>query len=77
MSKLPIVNARLMIKYLQSAGFEQVRQKGSHKFFKHHDGRTATIPDHKGEVLGRGLINKILKDTEIDKKDFIKWCRGK
>ncbi|NKQ38235.1 MAG: addiction module toxin, HicA family [Methanosarcinales archaeon] len=54
-------------------GFDQVRQKGSHKFFKHPDGRTATVPDHKGEDLGRGITNKILKDAEVTKGDFLNW----
>ncbi|HTG58321.1 MAG TPA: type II toxin-antitoxin system HicA family toxin [Terriglobia bacterium] len=27
----------------------QVRQKGSHRFFRHQDGRTATVPDHRDE----------------------------
>lgn len=70
---MPTVTAKLMIKFLYSLGFEQTRQKGSHKFFKHSDGRTATVPDHKGEDLGRGITNKILKDIEIEKKDFLNW----
>lgn len=73
MDRIPTITAKLMIKFLYSLGFEQTRQKGSHKFFKHSDGRTATIPDHKGEDLGRGITNKILKDIEIEKKDFLDW----
>lgn len=42
-------------------GFELKSQKGSHKFFQHSDGRTTVIPDHKGEQLDRGLLNKIIK----------------
>lgn len=75
MSRMPIIKARLMIKFLRSLGFEQVRQKRSHKFFKHPDGRTATVPDHKGEDLGIGITNKILKDIEVERKDFIKWYK--
>ena len=74
MAKIPIVTAKLMIKYLESLGFEQTRQKGSHRFFRHSDGRTATVPDHKGEDLGRGIISKILKDIEVTRADFIHWC---
>lgn len=48
-----------MIAFLKHHGFEQARQKGNHKFFRHPDGRTATVPDHAGEDLGRGLTNKI------------------
>jgi predicted RNA binding protein YcfA (HicA-like mRNA interferase family) len=28
----------------------------------HLDGKTATVPDHKGEDLGRGITNKILHE---------------
>ena len=73
MSKIPVLKAKEIIKFLESLGFKKVRQKGSHKFFRHPDGRTATVPDHKGEDLGRGIINKILNDIEVTKEEFLKW----
>lgn len=76
MSKLGPVPAREMIRFLNQAGFAQVRQRGSHQFFKHPDGRTATVPVHKGEDLGRGIIRSILRDIEVMPEEFIAW-RGK
>lgn len=73
MHRMPTITVKLMIEFLESLGFEQIRQKGSHKFFRHPDGRTATVPDHKGEDLGRGITNKILKDAEVTREDFLKW----
>ena len=73
MSRLHPVRARDIIRYLESLGFVQVRQKGSHKFFRHHDGRTATIPDHKGEDLGRGILAKILRDAGVKPAEFLAW----
>ena len=73
MPRIPTITAKVMIEFITSLGFQQIRQKGSHKFFKHSDGRTATIPDHKGEDLGRGITNKILKDIEVDKDEFYRW----
>ena len=70
MPRMPTVTAKLMIEFLKSLGFKQVRQKGSHKFFRHPDGRTATVPDHKGEDLGRGIISRILKDVEVMRGRF-------
>jgi len=58
-----------MVKILQKLGFDEVRQKGSHKSFRHKDGRTTLVPFH-GEDLGRGLIRKILKDIEITIEEF-------
>ena len=65
MSKLQIVDAKTMEKLLLLLGFERVRQKGSHVFYRHPDGRTTTIPHHKGRVLVRSLIKEILKEIEV------------
>jgi len=73
MSKFPIITAREIIAFLKHLGFVEMRKKGSHKFFKHPDGRTATVPDHRGEDLGRGITRKILNDIEVSKEDFMKW----
>ena len=73
MSNIPAITARLLIQFLQYSGFQQVRQKGSHIFFRHSDGRTGTVPMHKGEDLGKGIFNKILRDVEMSKEDFMAW----
>jgi len=72
-SRLRPVKPEILIKFLEMQGFVKVRQKGSHIFFRHQDGRTATIPYHKGEIIGRGLLLKILRDIEVTREDFIKW----
>lgn len=46
MSKLPLLTAREWIKILFKMGFVLKRQKGSHAFFEHSDGRTTVIPIH-------------------------------
>lgn len=69
MSKLTIISSRDMVKVLESLGFNEIRQKGSHKNFRHQDGRTTVVPFH-GEDLGRGLIRKILKDIEISPDEY-------
>ncbi|MFH1008996.1 MAG: type II toxin-antitoxin system HicA family toxin [Candidatus Latescibacterota bacterium] len=50
-----------------------MRQKGSHRFFRHADGRTATVPDHRGDDLGRGIAGKILRDAEVTRDAFLEW----
>ncbi|MGH9436060.1 MAG: type II toxin-antitoxin system HicA family toxin [Terriglobia bacterium] len=70
------MRARDAIRFLESLGFRQVRQRGSHKFFRHPDGRAATVPDHRGEDLGRGILAKILRDAGSDSEQFLDWlCR--
>jgi predicted RNA binding protein YcfA (HicA-like mRNA interferase family) len=73
MSKLPMLTAKELIKILLKLGFNLKRQKGSHKFFQHKDGRTTVIPDHGTEQLDRGLLNKIIKqDLMITIEAFLK-----
>jgi len=69
MSKLTIISPKDMVKILESLGFIEIRQKGSHKSFRHKDGRTAVIPFHS-EDLGRGLLRKILRDVKLTPDDY-------
>jgi predicted RNA binding protein YcfA (HicA-like mRNA interferase family) len=65
------VRSREVIRFLESPGFVQARKKGSHRFFRHEDGRTVTVPDHKGEDLGRGILAKILRDAAVKPSEFL------
>ena len=49
-----------VIKVLEKIGFQQIRQKGSHMFMRHPDGRTTLITVHPGEDIGKGMIRKII-----------------
>ena len=70
MTRLPIVNSRTMEKVLRSLGFEPVRQKGSHIFYRHPDGRTTTVPHHRGKDLARPLMREILREIELKPEQF-------
>ena len=72
MAKLPLMTATKAAKVLKRLGFEFKRQQGSHMFFEHPDGRTTVIPNHPGEEIDRGLLNKIIKhDLQISREEFI------
>ena len=75
MSKLQIIDAQRMEKLLFHLGFQQVRQRGSHVFYRHPDGRTTTVPHHKGRVLARPLIREILKDTETTVDEYAQYLK--
>jgi len=73
MAKLPRLTAVELSKILKKIGFEFVRQEGSHMFFRHNDGRTTIIPNHPGEEIGKGLLNKIIKkDIQMSREEFEK-----
>ena len=61
-----------VIRSLRKFGFEAVRTKGSHIFFKHPDGRTTLVPKHGGEDIGRGLLRRIMQEAEISPEEFLK-----
>ena len=75
MSKLQLVSAREMEKLLFSLGFTRVRQKGSHIFYRHPDGRFTTIPHHRGRLLSRPLIREILNEIEISPDEYAKLLK--
>jgi predicted RNA binding protein YcfA (HicA-like mRNA interferase family) len=64
--------ARKVIKVLSALGFRVVRRRGSHVVFKHPDGRITVVPVHAGEMIGVGLLLKIIKDAKLTKEEFLK-----
>jgi predicted RNA binding protein YcfA (HicA-like mRNA interferase family) len=70
MSKLKIVDSKTMERLLFKPGFEKKRQKGSHIYYRHPDGRTTTIPYHQGRDLSRPLIRSILSDIGLNAEDY-------
>jgi predicted RNA binding protein YcfA (HicA-like mRNA interferase family) len=65
MSKLHLVDAKTMEKLIMKLGFIKTRQKGSHVFYRHPDGRFTTLPFHSSKDLGRSLIRDILNQINI------------
>jgi predicted RNA binding protein YcfA (HicA-like mRNA interferase family) len=60
----------MMQAVLLHLGFAAVRQRGSHVFFRHPDGRTTTVPNHPGRDLARPLIREILREIELTPEQF-------
>ncbi len=76
MSKLPVVSAKEFEKILLKLGFQIVRQKGSHRFYKHTDGRYTTLPHHPGEDISRPLIRAILRQIELEADEYIRLAKN-
>ena len=71
MTRLPILNAKTLEKILYHLGFERVRQKGSHVFYRHPNGKTTTIPHHPGRDLARPLLREILREIDLTPEQFL------
>ena len=70
MTKISPIKPRRLIKFLKKQGFLEIRQKGSHKFFAHPDGRTTVIPFHPTKEIGPGLLRKILDDIKVSPREL-------
>jgi predicted RNA binding protein YcfA (HicA-like mRNA interferase family) len=70
MSHLPVLKPLEVASRLEALGFVEVRQRGSHKQYRHSDGRCTTVPFHKGRDISPVLLRKISKDINISPEDL-------
>jgi len=71
MGRIPPLRPREAMAVLASLGFVEVRQRGSHKQFRHADGRGTTVPDHGGRDISPVLIRQIAKDIGLTPEAFV------
>ncbi|CAN5799334.1 type II toxin-antitoxin system HicA family toxin [soil metagenome] len=76
MGTLPALKPREVVALLEGLGFAEVRQKGSHKQFRHADGRGTTVPFHAGRDISPTLLRKIAKDIGLTAEQLIKGDQG-
>jgi predicted RNA binding protein YcfA (HicA-like mRNA interferase family) len=55
-AKYPVLKLREVAKILERLGFVEVRQRGSHKQYRHPDGRSTTLPFHEGRDISPILL---------------------
>lgn len=53
-----------------NVGFVKKRQKGSHAFYKHIDGRSTVIPFHSNKNIERPLLRKILSEISLEIDEY-------
>jgi predicted RNA binding protein YcfA (HicA-like mRNA interferase family) len=61
-----------VISILERLGFVETRQKGSHKQFRHDDGRGTTVPCHAGRDISPILLRQIARDIGLTIEEFLK-----
>lgn len=71
MDKIKPLPAKKVIRALEKIGFRQIRQKGSHLFMRHPDGRTTLITIHPSEDIGKGLIRKVISDAKVTRDEWL------
>ena len=69
--KLPVLKPAEIVARLEALGFQESRQKGSHKQFRHVDGRCTTVPFHQGRDISPILLRQIARDIQITAEDLV------
>ena len=73
MGKLPVISGQDLIRALEKAGFQSIRQRGSHVVLQKRDApRTLTtvVPTHR--ELATGTLRAILRQAEVTPEDLAK-----
>jgi len=71
MSKLPRhMSGKDLIRLFRKLGFEVVRQRASHVFLRHPDGRRLTVPVY--EEVPVNLLTWILAEAKISREEFLR-----
>ena len=73
MGNIPILTPQKVSSILIKLGFKEIRQKGSHKQFRHPDGRGTTVPFHKGRDISPVLLRQISKDIDLTIEEFLQY----
>jgi predicted RNA binding protein YcfA (HicA-like mRNA interferase family) len=71
MGSIPVLKPKDVAAILVRLGFEEVRQRGSHKQFRHPDGRFTTLPYHTNGDISPILLRQIAKDINLTVEEFI------
>jgi len=57
--------------YIGKTRFSVVRQRGSHRQYRHSDGRGTTVPFHAGRDISPILLRQIVKDIGLTLEEFL------
>lgn len=71
MGDVPVLKPREVSGILDRIGFVEIRQRGSHKQYRHSDGRVTTVPFHPGRDISPALLRAIARDIGMDIRDFV------
>jgi len=71
MGDVPVLRPREVAGILENLGFVEVRQRGSHRQYRHADGRATTVPFHPGRDISPTLLRVIARDIGMDVRDFV------
>jgi len=65
MRNMPVLRSREVAAILIRLGFIEVRRRGSHRQYRHPDGRRTTVPFHPGRDIAPPLLRQIASDIQM------------
>ncbi|WGV23257.1 type II toxin-antitoxin system HicA family toxin [Halotia branconii] len=71
MSQIPVLKPQEVVRILENIGFVEIRHQGSHKQFRHEDGRGTTVPFHKGRDVSSRLLRQIASDIDLTIEEML------
>jgi predicted RNA binding protein YcfA (HicA-like mRNA interferase family) len=71
LDSLPVLKPREVGAMLVRLGFQDARQRGSHRQYRHPDGRGTTVPFRAGRDISPTLLRKIVRDIGVTVEDLL------
>jgi len=68
--RLPICDAKDVIRVLRRHGFVKMGQKGSHQKWRHPDGRQVIVADHGSKPTPVGTLKSIIEGAKLSADGF-------
>jgi len=72
LGSIPVLKPREVEQLLERLGFVFVRQRGSHRQYRHPDGRQTTVPFHGSRDLSPILFRQIAKDVGLTPEQLLR-----
>jgi predicted RNA binding protein YcfA (HicA-like mRNA interferase family) len=69
----PVSKPREVAAILEKLGFVEARQRGSHKQYRHPDGRRTTLPFHGSRDISPILLRQIAKDIGLTIEEMLQY----
>ena len=71
MPRPPVLKPREVVAILERLGFTEARQRGSHRQYRHPDGRATTVPFHGNRDISPILLRQIARDIGLTVEQFL------
>ncbi len=76
MGTIPVLKPREVERLLERVGFVLIRQRGSHRQYRHPDGRQTTLPFHGNRDVSPILLRQIARDIGLTPEQLLQGPAG-